>query len=288
MTKSNIKSIVVGLLSKVRINLGGQLYGFELFSVLFFPFFSISSIYKSNPILKKITFCYAIILCSLIYSDLYNSSAFLNYVRGWSNFIFSLISIIFLTGNFGRNRNNFLFFIIAFACSNFIFGAYGEIEILNNNSNYFKVNFEPFVTPFLIVISYYLYQRVGRKIFLFFYLPDLESISELEVVEKHRSEVVRLVFIGGQANRKDLSSLISAYKIVYDSLVDKGAIDLTIISVMSDGEILIPNDLPIKHFKGLPYDETLTILRESHVYVMTSIIESFGISYIEGMASGCW
>lgn len=171
MTKSNIKSALYGFLSRLKVNLGGQLYGGEALSLLLLPFINIRSLFKKYPILRKVLLSYILMLSGLIFSDLYNNTGFFDFIRGWLNFVFSFISVIVLVDIFDKNNKNIIWFLFFYAISSFLFGVYTNTEkLLQENSNYFKVMFEPFLTPLLILSTYYIYKYLGNKFLLCSYL----------------------------------------------------------------------------------------------------------------------
>jgi glycosyltransferase involved in cell wall biosynthesis len=119
-----------------------------------------------------------------------------------------------------------------------------------------------------------------------FYLPDIEFITEKEILKKHsNADTIKLLFVGREANRKGLDLLIEATEILIIKCTKK--FELNVVSAISDGKIKIPEDLPIKYYHTLPHNKVLDLFRESHIYVMPSKIETFGLTYIEGMANGC-
>jgi glycosyltransferase involved in cell wall biosynthesis len=122
--------------------------------------------------------------------------------------------------------------------------------------------------------------------FLPFYLPDLEPMTENEIICKQNSRSkLKLLFVGGQAQRKGIVSLILALQLLPRELLEN--IELNIVSSFSDGKVDIPKNLPILNHGELPYKKVQKLFKEAHVYVMPSYIETFGLSYIEGMAYGC-
>jgi hypothetical protein len=168
ITNSNIKSTIIGLLSKLRINLGGQLYGGEGFSLVLLPFIDFKKLFRQYTILKKILFCYVLMLTGLVLSDINNETIFLDYIRGWLNFVFSFISLIVLLELFSKNTKNLYYYLFFFALSNYLFGAYiGAENLQEDNSNYFKVKFEPFLTPLIILLLTKINQKLGRPAMLF-------------------------------------------------------------------------------------------------------------------------
>jgi glycosyltransferase involved in cell wall biosynthesis len=128
--------------------------------------------------------------------------------------------------------------------------------------------------------------HASKARFLPFYLPDLEPLDVNAIKEKHNNcEKLKLLFVGGQAIRKGLPKLIEAVRMAKRQTSKEFL--LTVVSVLKDGKVTIPSDLPVVHYRGLPHAKVIQLFKESHIYIMPSKIESFGISYIEGMANGC-
>ena len=55
---------------------------------------------------------------------------------------------------------------------------------------------------------------------------------------------------------------------------------------MSDGKVTIPDDSDIVLHGEMSHDDTMELFRQSHIYIMPSHFESFGITYLEAMANG--
>ncbi len=128
----------------------------------------------------------------------------------------------------------------------------------------------------------------NRFVKLPFILPKLIPISKQELLDKHNNdEVIRIGFLGGQAIRKGLLELISAYKKVKAELAGRKKIELHIISSYHDGNINIPQGLDIFEYGKLPYDAAQKIMKTWHIFAMISRNESYGLVYIEAMANGC-
>ena len=120
-----------------------------------------------------------------------------------------------------------------------------------------------------------------------FLLPNLKAIKVMELRTKHENdEVLKILFVGGQARRKGLPSLIKAYCNFCDENKDI-QVELHIVSGYTDGKVNIPEGYNIIEHGKLPSPETLALFRQCHIFAMISQRESYGLVYIEAMANGC-
>lgn len=120
-----------------------------------------------------------------------------------------------------------------------------------------------------------------------FLLPSLKPISKEDLCRKHTGDsTLRILFVGGQANRKGLPSLIKAFCQFKDKY-KKSSIELHIVSGYTDGKIAIPKGYGIVEHGKLPHNETQKLFRQCHIFAMISTRESYGLVYIEAMANGC-
>ena len=128
----------------------------------------------------------------------------------------------------------------------------------------------------------------GHFINLPFLLPNLDYISN-EMLEKKFDSIskIKLLFVGAQAKRKGLDLIINALARLDDDILSD--IEFNIVSGYTDGDIKIPSNLKehIINLGALPHDKVIQLYKESHVYIMLSRVESYGLSYIEGLANGC-
>ena len=118
-----------------------------------------------------------------------------------------------------------------------------------------------------------------------FVQPEYNIISESEIESKHSKDDVEIVFVGREAKRKGLEYLLCALQMIRQSGIRN--FSFTIISSMSDGKIPLPNVPWISYYKELPHSEVMTILRRAQIFAMPSKFESYGLAYLEAMASGC-
>lgn len=139
----------------------------------------------------------------------------------------------------------------------------------------------------LRLVSEYFPQYAYKFVNLPFLLPNLKPVSPRLVIQKHTNvDVFRIAFVGAQAIRKGLPLLLQALKKLF---VDRHIcnVELHIISGCTDGKISFPTTLPIIYHGSKDYQYTMNLLKESHIYVMPSYIESFGLTYVEAIANGC-
>ena len=133
----------------------------------------------------------------------------------------------------------------------------------------------------------YFPNSTNKLVSLPFLLPDLMPISKEDLCKKHKEDgVLRILFVGGQANRKGLPSLIKAFcqfKDKHNNL----KVELHVVSGYTDGKITIPKGYDIVEHGKLPHSETQKLFRQCHIFAMVSTRESYGLVYIEAMANGC-
>ncbi len=118
------------------------------------------------------------------------------------------------------------------------------------------------------------------------FLPHLKLSDWDRVVSKytHRNKV-KLTFIGNQAKRKGLEDLYTALQQLSSDLQD--ILEITVVSSFLDGFIPIPPHLSITYSRDLKPSEINSILENTHIYCMPSRSESYGLVYVEAMATGC-
>lgn len=158
MSLNNIVIIIYSLLTGVRVNLVGQLSGAELFALLTSPFSSYRKLIKKFPVIVPVFWCYALLLFSLILSDITNATPQVDFLRGWASIVFSFISLLFLTNNFDGSEKNIVLFLIFYSLSIVLFGESVELQSLEDD-NYFKAKIVGFLNPIVIVIAYYFMKR---------------------------------------------------------------------------------------------------------------------------------
>lgn len=117
-----------------------------------------------------------------------------------------------------------------------------------------------------------------------------EAISESEIIKRSQSDDFRILFLGNVIERKGLHTLLEAVgrKQLAVRVDAVGSLTTEPEYVQRIQKIIITNNLSSFIFlHGSLDNEPLThILRQSHVLVVPSSYEGFGIAYLEGMGFG--
>lgn len=110
--------------------------------------------------LRNIIFGYTILFFSLVISDIYNDTPLTDFLRGIASIVFSLLSTIFLTGQFMKDWRSIAIFLLFLAggAAMFIEGSLVSF-IQEQNTNYFKVRFVPVLMPILILTTIFIWKR---------------------------------------------------------------------------------------------------------------------------------
>ena len=90
--------------------------------------------------------------------------------------------------------------------------------------------------------------------------------------------------MGREAQRKGLDILLDAYSMLQDAKVEELRLD--VVSSFQDGWRPSGTLAGVHLHGGLPAAETMALMREAHVLVMPSRVESYGIVYVEAMSQG--
>jgi glycosyltransferase involved in cell wall biosynthesis len=118
-----------------------------------------------------------------------------------------------------------------------------------------------------------------------YFLPEIEPIDSEILNEKFsRSRPIRILFVGSDGERKGVHSLIEALNRIHAQHPKlRSAFTATIVT---------RTELPHCAFNvdthdHLPHEDVIDIFRRSHVFCMPTLKDSYGLVYIEAMASGC-
>jgi glycosyltransferase involved in cell wall biosynthesis len=118
-----------------------------------------------------------------------------------------------------------------------------------------------------------------------FVLPGVDPVSTDYVYTKQReSEGLNILFVGRQARLKGLDLVIAAFNQLRVS--SKVPLTLTIVSNLCDGPVDIPKSNDVVWHRTLDHSAIQGLMRQSHILVMPSREESYGLVYLESMAAG--
>jgi glycosyltransferase involved in cell wall biosynthesis len=95
---------------------------------------------------------------------------------------------------------------------------------------------------------------------------------------------LRLLFVGREARRKGLPTLLQA---VVPLLQQDPSLHLTIVSTLGDGPVSIPTLPNINHLRETSHNQVLQLMAQSHLLANPSLWESYGFVYVEAMSQGC-
>ena len=105
-----------------------------------------------------------------IFSDIFNHTLFLDWARGISLLIISLLWIIFFVTNLSKNMGSVVYYLLGIAIINLFVGQSLFEEELWAQSNYFKMRAIPFLNIVLIVFSIYLSTKGKQKSIVLIFL----------------------------------------------------------------------------------------------------------------------
>ena len=133
----------------------------------------------------------------------------------------------------------------------------------------------------------YFPQYKEKFVSLPFLLPELKGMAKADVIKKHENdEILKILFVGTQAIRKGLPTLLKAYQLFQDEN-PKVKTEFHIVSGYTDGKVDIPTGYNIIEHGKLSSCETQKLFQQCHIFAMVSQRESYGLVYIEAMANGC-
>ena len=148
-----------GLGMGLRVSFIGQLSLSEILAFGSMPFVKIKRLCSQYPVLIKIGLCYALLFVSLMLSDMFNETLPEDYLRGWAVVIFSAISVLFLVSQLDKHPQYCIYYLMGLLIIRIFLGGDAEeinIEMIEENTNYFKQRLMGFVNPAILLGSYFL------------------------------------------------------------------------------------------------------------------------------------
>jgi len=161
--------ILYNLFDMIRISLIGQLKLNEVIVLLFLPFYYRSNEFTKYSMLGKITLTLLALLVFQITTDIFIvESPSSDYLRGWSQVIISLVSILFLFKILNGYKAITLF-IVASAVRLLISDPMG-VDLDSNEMTFFKFRLAPVITQVIFALAIFLHMKGREKIIPFLFL----------------------------------------------------------------------------------------------------------------------
>ena len=163
MFKSKFFLILYAITVRVFIDFIGRLMLAEIIALVSFPFLNIAALLKKFEGLKVVFKGLLLYLFIQIVSDYFNNSLAIDYLRGWSVIVFSIVSVAFLVKHLSINLKAIIPFLFTLLVVRLFFGE-GDLDLnmLTENSNFFKVRFVGFLNIGIMLIGFYLFKFKKR------------------------------------------------------------------------------------------------------------------------------
>jgi glycosyltransferase involved in cell wall biosynthesis len=113
-------------------------------------------------------------------------------------------------------------------------------------------------------------------------IPYGSDVEAVPFAVRAANDKTQFIFIGQGVQRKGLHHLLRAW-----ARLQLRNAELTIVAPKIDPGILALADAAVRVLPRLPRAHLLDLLNASDVFVMPSLIEGFGLVYLEALAAGC-
>ncbi len=118
-----------------------------------------------------------------------------------------------------------------------------------------------------------------------YFLPNVEPVGR-RLIEKKFFEFrpIKISFVGSDGIRKGVQNLVRALNIISKEYPNmKKKLEVSIVTKTEVGSC----DIDVEKYDHLSHNRVLRLLRNSHVFCMPTLRDSYGLVYVEAMASGC-
>jgi glycosyltransferase involved in cell wall biosynthesis len=95
---------------------------------------------------------------------------------------------------------------------------------------------------------------------------------------------IKLLFVGRAAVGKGLQLVLDAYTILQNRY--PGRVSLHVVTTFQDGPVEVPSLPGLVQESLIPHFRVIELMTESHYLLMPSVLEQYGLVYIEAMARG--
>lgn len=185
----------------LAVDVGVRVYIAEVVALLGLAFLNWRPIIRSYPIIKSVLKVYGLWVLAILISDIVNATNAFDMLRNISTPILGGVGLVFVAIFVAREPKSILTYFLAIGVAKAILGepAYGDaftsmelsFNSIQQDSNFFKVRFEPAITPLSISVAMLLSRRN-----LFFAGVWLISVSFLYFLMDARSAAVMIIVAG--------------------------------------------------------------------------------------------
>ncbi len=118
-----------------------------------------------------------------------------------------------------------------------------------------------------------------------FFLPSLVEISQERFEEKWQSTTpLHILFVGRQARRKGLESLVQAYQLFRRRHAEV-SVELTLVTSFEDGPVAVPAEARV--LTELSQSQLQHLFERSHLFALPTREEAYGRVFVEAINYGC-
>ena len=147
----------------VSFDAGLRVYGAKLSLWCFYRFYAGSFFLRQNPMALQVLRAYGLWTLAIIVSDLVNGTALFDSLRHLATPLIGSAGVIFVGASLIRLPSSLVTFFVGIGISKALLGepAYGDTfaeysmswASVQQNSNFFKVRFEPFLSPLAVCLA---------------------------------------------------------------------------------------------------------------------------------------
>jgi len=119
-----------------------------------------------------------------------------------------------------------------------------------------------------------------------FFLPSIKSVSD-ELVKNKMEDLqqINLLFVGRDGKRKGIFQLLDAISNLELRL--RKQINLTVVTQTTIQPELMPDVGNFRLNTQASHSEVLDLMRETHLFCLPTLSDSYGIVFVEAMSKGC-
>jgi len=147
----------------ITFDVGVRLYLAEVISIIGLLFVNWTSSFTRHPMARQIVGSYVLWVVAIVIADGVNEVALFDSARNAATPIIGACSLLFVLAVLSRNPNALLSFLTASVIAKGVLGeaSYGDtfaelsfsFDTVTQNTNYFKVRIDPFLTPALLLVA---------------------------------------------------------------------------------------------------------------------------------------